>query len=198
MPPYSPCHSPPAPQTAPAVRPRPFSPMASPRASTAPDSTQLRCNACPETTCNGCHETKQHCRARLLLFPPLFFALRLLHALQRMPGRGPKRQQRLRRHHPTLVVNLALRNHKIPPSTQHPRIRLDSPARHRLQIINLQLHRRDLCSVRHRRVRCNRRRSIRQRRQNPPVHHSVHLLVLRLHIHKENRAPFAHTLNINL
>src|SRR5882724_1263461 len=63
MPPYSPCHSPPAPQTAPAVRPRPFSPMASPRASTAPDSTQLRCNACPDTTCNGCHETKQRCCA---------------------------------------------------------------------------------------------------------------------------------------
>src|SRR5437773_2514050 len=68
-------------------------------------------------------------------------------------------------------------------------VRSYAPARHRLQVIDLQLHRSDFRSPRHCGVRCDRRRSVRQRRQNPPVHDAMKLLMVCTYIQLKNGPP---------
>src|SRR5712664_4321651 len=112
-----------------------------------------------------------------------------------MPGGCSKREQRLGGQRPVLVENLAFRYDKISPRAQNASIGLDSSAGNRFQIINFQLYSHDFRSSRHRRVRRDGRRGVRQRRQNSSVHHPVHLLVAGPHIQSKNRAPLVHALH---
>src|SRR5216683_573825 len=113
-----------------------------------------------------------------------------------MPGGCPEGQQCLCRQRPILVKNFALRHNKISPRAQHARIRFDTPARHRLKIVDAQLHGSDLRPVWYRCISRDRRRSIRQRRQNSSVHHAVNLLVVRPHVQPENGPARVHAFHV--
>src|SRR5882724_8341596 len=112
-----------------------------------------------------------------------------------MPGGCSKREQRLRGQRPVLVENLAFRYDKIPARAQNASIGLDPSAGNRFQIIDSQLHGHDFSSSWHRRIRRDRRRGIRQRRQDSSVHHAMHLLVAGPNVQSKYRAPLMHALN---
>src|SRR5229473_6102058 len=113
-----------------------------------------------------------------------------------MPGGCSEGQQRLCGQRPVLVENFALRHNKTSPRAQHARIRLDAPPRHRLKIVDAQLHGSDLRPVGYRCVSRDRRRSIRQRRQNSSVHHAMNLLVIRPHVQPENGPSRVHAFHV--
>src|SRR5260370_1320080 len=113
-----------------------------------------------------------------------------------MPGGRSEGQQRLCGQRPVLVENFALRHNKISPRAQHARIRFDTPARHRLKIVDAQLHGSDLRPLGYRRIGRDRRRSIRQRRQNSSVHHAMNLLVVRPHVQPENGPSRVHAFHV--
>src|SRR5216684_626740 len=113
-----------------------------------------------------------------------------------MPGGCSEGQQRLCGQRPVLVEYFALGHDKISPRAQHPRIRLDAPARHRLQVVDAQLHGSDLRSLWYRRISRNRRRGICKRCQNSSVHHPMNLLVVGLHVQPKNGPSLVHAFHV--
>src|SRR5712664_2411243 len=113
-----------------------------------------------------------------------------------MPGGCSEGQQRLCGQRPVLVEYFALGHNKISPRAQHPRIRLDAPARHRLQVVDAQLYGSDLRSSWYRRISRNRRRGISKRRQNSSVHHAMNLLVVGLHVQPEDGPSLVHAFHV--
>src|SRR5216684_678100 len=113
-----------------------------------------------------------------------------------MSGGGSESQQRLRRQRPIFIEYFALGHNKISARAQYACVRLDPSARYRLKIIDAQFHRSDLRPVGNRRISRDRCGRVRQRRQNPPVHHAMNLLVVWPYIQPENRSSRVHALHL--